>query len=648
MSFRLRVAAGLVVGLAVAAGAQAHTFAVEKDHYVLDGKPYQVISGELHYARIPREYWRARLKMARAMGLNTVATYVFWNVHEPKPGVYDFSGNYDLAAFVKMAQEEGLHVLLRAGPYSCAEWEFGGFPAWLLKDPRMSTALRTNDDAFMVPAERWMKRLAEEMAPLLAKNGGPIIAVQVENEYGNFGGDPKYMEHMLRIFQGTAFRDSLLYTVDPSKALARGSIEGVPAGVNFGTGHAAQGLAALAALRPGQPLFATEYWPGWFDLWGHPHETRPIAPQLEDLNYILSHGASLNIYMFHGGTSYGQMAGASQSTGNYRGNVTSYDYDAPLDEAGHPTAKFYAYRDVILKYTHEAPLPVPEVAPVVAIPEFTMFRDTSLSHHLEHPLDVERPLTMEQVDQSYGYVLYRNKVSTLPTGATLKLLGMQDFAIVYVNGKQMGTLDRHYHQDTLALVAGGGDGPRTIEVLVENTGRLNSTKWMRQERKGMTGATLNGVELTGWQEFPLPMDKSPTRFMDGVDRASTAVATSPEFEFGRFSFTKTGDAFLDVSALGKGLIWINGHALGRFWNIGPQNTLYVPAPWLKQGTNEVAVFELLPQTPNPKLVGRLKPILNGPTPGYADDPERKKKAAADAEFGTKLATPADTPAKPKE
>ncbi len=413
MSFRLRVAAGLVVGLAVAAGAQTHTFAVEKDHYVLDGKPYQVVSGELHYARIPREYWRARLKMARAMGLNTVATYVFWNVHEPKPGVYDFSGNNDLAAFIKMAQEEGLHVLLRAGPYSCAEWEFGGFPAWLLKDPRMSTALRTNDDAFMVPAERWMKRLAQEMAPLLLKNGGPIIAVQVENEYGNFGGDPKYMEHMLRIFQATPFKDALLYTVDPSKALARGSIDGVPAGVNFGTGHAAQGLAALAALRPGQPLFATEYWPGWFDLWGHPHETRPMAPQLEDLNYILSHGASLNIYMFHGGTSFGQMAGASQSTGNYRGNVTSYDYDAPLDEAGHPTAKFYAYRDVILKYTHEAAMPVPEVAPVVMIPEFTLGMDTSLWQHLPVPREVAQPLTMEQVDQAYGYVDYRKQL-TMP------------------------------------------------------------------------------------------------------------------------------------------------------------------------------------------------------------------------------------------
>ena len=637
------LAAGLMMAFGAAkAQAPAHTFAVEKDHYVLDGKPFQVVSGELHYARIPREYWRARLKMARAMGLNTIATYVFWNVHEPTPGHYDFSGNNDLAAFVKIAQEEGLHVLLRAGPYSCAEWEFGGFPAWLLKDPRMSTALRTNDDAFMVPAERWMKRLAQEMEPLLLKNGGPIIAVQVENEYGNFGGDTKYMQHMLAIFKATAFKDALLYTVDPSKALARGSLDGVPSGVNFGTGRAAQGLAALAALRPGQPLFATEYWPGWFDLWGHPHETRPIAPQLEDLNYILGHGASLNIYMFHGGTSFGQMAGASQSTGNYRGNVTSYDYDAPLDEAGHPTAKFFAYRDVILKYTHEAPLPVPEVAPVVAIPEFTLGSARPLWAAPGEGKAMDQPVTMELLDQSYGYVDYR---TTLPHGGVLKLEGMQDFAAVYVNGERVGTLDRHYHQDTLTLTA---DKSARLDVLVENTGRLNSTKWMRQERKGMTGATLDGVALSRWQIFSEPMDVAPGR-APGINRHSPEQkSTAPEYAFGTFDLAKTGDAFLDVTSLGKGLIWINGHALGRFWNIGPQSTLYVPAPWLKQGKNEIAVFELLPTGKPETLVGRMKPILDGPTPGYADDPERKKKAAADAEFGTKLTSPADSPAKPKD
>jgi beta-galactosidase len=342
LNSRLRAALLLSLFSTLSVSAQqpaSHSFAIQGDHFTLDGKPFQVIAGEIHYARIPREYWRARMQMAKAMGLNTIATYVFWNIHEPRPGVYDFSGNNDLVAFLKLAQEEHLYVLLRAGPYSCAEWEFGGFPAWLLKNPAMSTALRTTDPAFMVPAERWLKRLGQEVAPLQIENGGPIIATQIENEYGNFSNDHAYMAHMRDIFVAAGFTKSLLYTVDPSKALANGEIPGIYSGVNFGTGNAEHGLAALAALRPGQPLFSTEYWPGWFDLWGHPHETRPIAPQLKDLDYILSHGASLNIYMVHGGTSFGMMAGASQSTGAYRGNVTSYDYDAPIDEAGHPTPR---------------------------------------------------------------------------------------------------------------------------------------------------------------------------------------------------------------------------------------------------------------------------------------------------------------------
>ena len=457
----------LLAALAVAAlPAQAaapptpHTFTVQGDHFAFDGKPILIVSGELHYARIPPEYWRARLKMARAMGLNTIATYVFWNIHEPTPGHYDFTGPNDLAAFIRIAGEEGLHVILRAGPYSCAEWEFGGFPAWLLKDPKMSSALRTDNPAFMVPAERWLKRLAQETAPLLAANGGPIIAVQIENEYGNFGNETGYMEHMKRIFQSTEWNKAFLYTVDPSKALARGMLPGIPAGVNFGTGNAAHGLDALAALRPGQPLFATEYWPGWFDLWGHPHETRPIAPQLQDLETIFSRNSSVNIYMVHGGTSFGTMAGASQSTGAYRGNVTSYDYDAPLDEAGHPTPKFFAYRDVILKYTHEKPLPVPPVAPVIAMPQFTLTSTSSLFDHLPTPTTSPQPLTMEQLGQAYGYILYRKQLDQPLHDAILKLDGMQDFAAVYLDGKLVGTLDRHYHQTSLKLTSASRRPPR--------------------------------------------------------------------------------------------------------------------------------------------------------------------------------------------
>jgi beta-galactosidase len=632
------VLAALTAALPATAQQPAHSFVVQGDHFLLDGKPFQVVSGELHYARIPPEYWHARLKMAKAMGLNTIATYVFWNVHEPTPGHFDFSGQYDLAAFIKAAQEEGLYVLLRAGPYSCAEWEFGGFPAWLLKDPKMSRALRTNDDAFMVPAEKWIDRLAQETAPLLIKNGGPIIAVQVENEYGNFGNEHAYMQHMLQVFQSTGYNDALLYTVDPSKALANGSLDGILAGVNFGTGSSEQGLARLAAMRPGAPLFATEYWPGWFDLFGHPHETRPVAPQLKDIENVLSRGGSINIYMFHGGTSFGMMAGASASTGNYRGNVTSYDYDAPLDEAGHPTPKFFAYRDLILKYTHGPKLPVPEVAPVVAIPEFTLTASTSLWQHLPKPIASDTPLTMEQVDQAYGYILYRTKLPAAVEGKTLALDAIHDYAQVYIDGKLVGTMDRHYNQTSLAITAAKA---ATLDILVENEGRLNSTKNMRGEFKGFHTATLDGTPLTGWQIYSLPMRTIPE-----ADKASSQSDQGPHFASGSFTLAKTGDSFMDVTALGDGLIWINGHALGRFWNIGPQDTLYVPAPWLKQGKNDVVVFDLFAANAPQKLVGRTKPILDGPTPTYADDPERKKKAAADAEFGPKLAAPANSPSSP--
>jgi beta-galactosidase len=615
-------------------------FAVEGDHFVLGGKPFQIVSGEMHYARIPREYWRHRIQMAKAMGLNTIAAYIFWNVHEPKRGFYDFSGNNDVAAFIRLVQAEGMHVLLRAGPYSCAEWEFGGFPAWLLKDPKMATALRTTDPAFLEPAARWMRRLGEELGPLQIENGGPILATQIENEYGNFSNDHAYMEKMRDIFVQSGFTKSLLYTCDPSKALANGKIDGVYSAVNFGTGNAEHGLSALAALRPGQPLFSSEYWPGWFDLWGHPHETRPLAPQLVDLNYILSHGASINIYMFHGGSSFGMMAGASQSTGAYRGNVTSYDYDAPLDEAGHPTPKFFAYRDTILKYTQQPVLSIPPTAPVIAVAEFALTRAASLWDHLPKPVVSEQPLTMEQVDQAYGYILYRKQLPGGLHDAKLQLDHLYDFGFVYIDGRLIGTLDRHYHQDTIAL---DSKKPAQLDILVENTGRLNSTRWMRDERKGMRGATLDGEPLTDWQIYSLPMIELP---------ATTAVAGSsaaPHFASGTFDLKDIGDTYLDVRSLGKGLVWINGHALGRFWNIGPQGTLYLPGPWLKKGRNEVTIFELLDNSSAPKLAGLVKPILDAPTPAYAADPEKKKKPAADAEFGPQLAAPAVSPAAtPKE
>jgi beta-galactosidase len=622
-----------------------HTFTIQGDHFALDGKPFKILSGELHYARIPREYWHARLKMAKAMGLNTVATYVFWNVHEPTPGHFDFSGQYDVAAFIKAAQEEGLWVILRAGPYSCAEWEFGGFPAWLLKDPRMPAALRSNDPAFMVPVERWINRLAQETAPLQISHGGPVIITQVENEYGSFAKqdtapiDPThaYMTHMRDIFVRAGYTGSLLDTVDGGDELPYGGIPGVFTGVNFGLGQHQSQMDKLAAFQPGKPLVVTEYWPGWFDYWGHPHQTRRLETQLEDLDYILNRGDGINLYMFHGGTSFAFMSGANWNDNNYFSDVTSYDYGAPLDEAGHPTPKFLAFRKIFAKYatcpegTGEVCLPpIPEPPPVITIPTVTLSESTPLWANLPKPIHSDTPKPMEQFDQAYGYILYRHQLPAAVSG-DLVLDELHDYAQIYLDGKYAGKLDRRDKQSTLAITT---TGPARLDILVENSARINFSPAMRGESKGITkSVTLAGQPLTNWQIYPLPMTTFPSFYVgprqtpavkgqtgdytgsgQPVPRGSKAAMStdSPSFYRGYFTLTTTGDTFLDVRKLHKGALWINGHAIGRFWNIGPQDTLYVPGPWLHSGSNEIVVFDLSAATAPPTVEGLSTPILDGP------------------------------------
>ena len=622
------------VGLAGAQetnSAPQHSFSEVGDHLELDGKPFQIISGELHYERIPRAYWRARLRMAKAMGLNTIATYVFWNIHEPRPNEFDFKGNADLPEFVREAGQEGLKVLLRAGPYSCAEWEFGGFPAWLMKNPHMRTALRSNDPAFMEPVERWIDRLGHEIAAEQIGRGGPIIAVQIENEYGNFGSDHAYMEHLHQIFLRAGFDRALLYTADPSRALANGSIPGVFAAVNFGGGHAQAGLDALAKLRPGQALFASEYWPGWFDHWGQPHQTRPIEPQIQDLDYILSHHAGINIYMFHGGTSFGMMSGSSWTNSQFLPDVTSYDYDAPLDEAGHPTAKYSAYRAELAKFASGPLPPIPAAPPVMRIPEFELSEATPLWAGLPQPIHAEKPEPMEQYGQSYGFILYRHRMKE-PIRGTLKLAEMNDYALVYLNGRLAGALDRSAKQSELQISADTPDNQ--LDILVENSGRINSTKMMRGENKGLSGdVELNGQTLTGWDIYPLPMTPAsiadtlgtPTEARFGKHENASPALHGPAFYRGNFVLKSKGnpmpDTFLDVRDLGKGAVWINGHPVGRYWNIGPQKTFFVPGPWLHAGRNEILVLDLFARTHLPRVAGLDHAILNAPTQQFTAAPD---------------------------
>lgn len=583
------------------ARAQQPSFRAADGKFLLNGKPLQVISGEMHYARIPRAYWRDRLRMAKAMGLNAITTYVFWNVHEPRPGVFDFSGNLDIAEFIREAQQEGLYVILRPGPYACAEWEFGGFPSWLLKDPNM--VVRSTNPQFLAAARTWLLRLGREVAPLQIGNGGPIILVQVENEYGSYGDDHAYMEAIHHDLVDAGFTQAQLYTADGPEEVPRGSLPELPVGINFGPGESQKGFATLKKLRPNGPFFNSEYWDGWFDHWGAPHAHTNTQQQASDLDWTLRQGYSISIYMFHGGTSFGWMNGANSDGKTYEPDVTSYDYDAALDESGHPTPKYYAFRDVIARDTGAKLPPVPTPPPVTTLPAFTLDRSASLWENLPKPVHSDQPLAMEQMDQAYGYILYRTTVSG-PVSGDLAIGALHDYAEVYVDGKLAGTIDRRLNQNSLPLAINAAHA--RLGILVENTGRVNFGSALPGERVGLLqGVTLAGKPLAGWDNYSLPMLTPDTLAF------AARPCTGACFYTATFNLSHPADTFLSTGALGKGEVWINGKPLGRFWHIGPQKALFLPAPWLKAGANQVVVFDLEGQ-PNRQLQGLDHPVLNAP------------------------------------
>ncbi len=608
MRLRLNILAGAALLLANVAllGAQApsdqHTVTAGPTSMLLDGRPVQIISGEMHYPRIPREYWRDRLKKARAMGLNAITTYVFWNLHEPKPGVFDFSGQNDVAEFIRMARQEGLYVILRPGPYVCSEWDLGGLPAWLLVD--RDIVLRSRDPKFMRPAERYLQRLGKELAPLQYSRGGPVIAVQVENEYGSFDNDHLYVGAIRDAIKAAGLGEVLLYTADGPEELPSGTLPGLHAVANFGPGDAPEAFATLKKFQPNEFLMSGEYWAGWFDGWGKPHERTDAAQQAKELDWMLTQGASVSLYMFHGGTSFGFMNGANWTREGYAPQTTSYDYDSALDESGRPTKKYFMFRDVIAEHrvVGDAPLPdLPKPAQIISIPEFRLDRAAALFENLPKPVVSESPLPMEMLGQSYGYILYRTTIAG-PADGSLKLNDLHDYAVIFLDGARVGELDRRLKQNQIAL--NNSAQSTVLDILVENTGRINFGKQLRGEWKGITDSvTLADRALTGWQIYSLPMsDLSTLHFSD-------APARGPAFYRGEFSLNEIGDTFLDTRGWHKGVAWINGHFLGRVWDIGPQQTLYVPAPWLKRGANEVIVFDLAEQ-PNPALRALKEPILD--------------------------------------
>jgi len=565
--------------------------------FSLDGKPLQILSGEMHYPRIPREYWRDRFRKARAMGLNTISTYVFWNFHESSPGQFDFSGQKDIAAFIRTADEEGLHVIVRPGPYVCAEWDLGGYPAWLLADPDL--VLRSTDVRFTRHAERWLMRLGRELALLLSRPDGPIIAVQVENEYGSFDKDKAYLAWQRDTLVSAGFGRALLYTADGDVQLPNGTLPDLPAVVNFGTGGAENAFKRLAAFRPDGPMMTGEYWAGWFDHWGRRHNTTNIDRQGRELAWMLERGYSINLYMFHGGTTFGFMNGANIDNNRYFSQTSSYDYDAALNESGRLTLKYYTFRDIIGRHLGR-PLPAIPASPApIAIPAFTLTGVAPVWSLIGRGTTVDRPRSMESFGQGYGYILYRTKIQSAFKG-DLVIRAVRDYAQIYVNGALAGAIDRRLDEDRRAVEIPAG---ARLDILVENSGRVNFNKPIREERKGITQAVLIGDrEVTGWTVFTLPMAEAPQPV------ATRQPFTAAGVYRGTFELGITGDTFLDTRTWPKGTVWINGDHLGRFWNIGPQQTLYVPGPWLRPGRNEVIVFSLSPPD-RPSMAGLTSAIF---------------------------------------
>ncbi|GAA4330090.1 beta-galactosidase [Mucilaginibacter gynuensis] len=566
-----------------------HTFALGDSTFLLDDEPMQMISGEMHYTRIPHQEWRERMRMAKAMGLNTIGTYVFWNAHEPVQGQYDFTGENNIAEFVRTAKEEGLFVVLRPSPYVCAEWEFGGYPWWLLKDKNMK--VRSQDPNFIAAYRNYILQLGKQLSPLLVTHGGNILMVQIENEYGSYSDDKEYLDLNRKIFLEAGF-DGLLFTCDGAEQMPKGYLPGFLPAVN-GLDNPKEVKELINKYHNGKgPYYVAEWYPGWFDVWGTGHHKSNADADAKKLDEILSAGISINMYMFHGGTTRDFMNGANMNTKDpYAPQTSSYDYDAPLDEAGNPTPKYYKFREVIAKHlppgTHLPPVPEKHKM-TMALELIKLTTVARLFDNLPQPVTNDRPMGFEDLNQGYGFVLYRTTMHSV-NKALLQLTQLRDYATVYVNGSQAGIMDRRLKQDTLTL----NNVPEnaTLDILVENNGRINYGPFLTDNRHGITEkVTLNNTELIGWKMYRLPFDNlTRLRYVPN----SNAEQVQPAFYKGRFSLRITGDTYFDMTGFGKGFVFLNGHNLGKYWGIGPQQTIYVPAAWLKRGLNEVAVFDEL-------------------------------------------------------
>ncbi|XP_054441610.1 beta-galactosidase-1-like protein [Pteronotus mesoamericanus] len=601
--------------------AGSRSFVVDRDHdrFLLDGAPFRYVSGSLHYFRVPRVLWADRLFKMKMSGLNAIQFYVPWNYHEPEPGVYNFNGSRDLIAFLNEASLANLLVILRPGPYICAEWEMGGLPAWLLRKPNIH--LRTSDPDFLAAVDSWFKVLLPKIHPWLYHNGGNIISVQVENEYGSYRAcDFSYMRHLAGLFRALLGEKILLFTTDGPEGLKCGSLEGLYTTVDFGP---AENMTQIFALQrkyePHGPLVNSEYYTGWLDYWGQNHSTRSVTAVTKGLEKMLKLGASVNMYMFHGGTNFGYWNGADEK-GRFLPITTSYDYDAPISEAGDATPKFFALRNVISQF-QEIPLgPLPPPSPKMMLGPLTLHMDGNLLDFLhllcpKGPIHSILPKTFEAVKQDLGFMLYRTYLSRNifePTQFWVPHNRVHDRAYVMVDGVFQGVLERNSKHK---LFLTGKMGAK-LDVLLENMGRLSFGS-NHSDFKGLLEPPILGrTILTQWLMFPLKIDKLVKRWfpLQLPKNSHPQTPSGPTFYSTTFPILDSGgDTFLFLPGWTKGQVWINGFNLGRYWTKrGPQQTLYVPRPLLfpRGALNNITLLELENVPPQPQIQFLDSPILN--------------------------------------
>lgn len=572
---------------------QKHSFTLGKNDFLLDGKPYQIISGEMHPARIPAEYWRHRIKMAKAMGCNTIAAYVFWNYHEKKEGVFDFkTGNHNIAEFIRICQQEGMWVLLRPGPYVCAEWDFGGLPPYLLKIPDIK--IRCMDERYMKAATNYINKLSKEVTSLQCTNGGPILMVQVENEYGSYGNDKVYLETLKNLWIKNGITVPF-YTSDGPTAymLDAGTVKGAAIGLDSGSDSAS--FAAAYNHNPNVPAFSGETYPGWLTHWGEKWQRPDTNDLKKEITYLLDNKKSFNFYVIHGGTNFGFTAGANSGSPTiYQPDITSYDYDAPINEQGLPTPKYFMLRNLIAKHISAKIPDVPQPIASIDIPPISLKKTYNLFNYNLPTINTPQPKTMEALGQNQGIIIYKTKLIGHKSGR-LKIWEPHDYALVFLNGEFIDTVYRDGGNWEVMLPKTNVTNP-VLEIVVEGMGHINFAQFMI-DRKGITDrVTLNGMTLMDWETTLVPMDEQFIGKKPTLNNLQLTENKPCNFFKGEFNLSQTGDTYFDMSQYSKGILYVNGHNLGRYWNIGPQQRLYCPASWLKKGKNEIIVFDFLQLT----------------------------------------------------